>query len=99
MFYFLKNKRDDSLKIELSEEFQSTLSLFENYNNNFFLTGNAGTGKTTLLKQFRKQSKKKMVLLAPTGIAAFNLNGQTIHSFFKFPPRIITPQIISKVHT
>jgi len=93
-----KKKTINKSKIVLSEEFRSVLSLLENSNNNLFLTGNAGTGKTTLLKQFRKQTNKKVVLLAPTGIAAFNLNGQTIHSFFHFPPRIITPQVISSRH-
>jgi len=93
-----KKKKIKKGKIVLSEEFRSVLSLFEKSNNNLFLTGNAGTGKTTLLKQFREKTNKKVVLLAPTGIAAFNLNGQTIHSFFHFPPRIITPQVISAIH-
>ena len=96
---FPKKKTDDLSQITLTDEFRSTLSLFENSNDNFFLTGNAGTGKTTLLKQFREQTKKKVVLLAPTGIAAFNLGGQTIHSFFCFPPRIIAPRVISDIHT
>jgi len=100
MFWsFLKKRSVDSSKILLTKEFRSVLSLFENSNNNFFLTGNAGTGKTTLLKQFRQQTNKKVVLLAPTGIAALNVRGQTIHSFFHFPPRIITPQVISTIHT
>ena len=100
MFWLFSKRRSvDSSKIVLTEEFRSMLSLFENSNNNFFLTGNAGTGKTTLLKQFREQTKKNVILLAPTGIAAFNLGGQTIHSFFQFPPRIITPKVISKIHT
>ena len=94
-----KKKKIKKGKIVLSEEFRSVLSLFENSNNNFFLTGNAGTGKTTLLKRFRQQTSKKVVLLAPTGIAALNIKGQTIHSFFHFPPRIITPQVISTIHT
>ena len=100
MFWpFSKKRSVDSSKIVLTEEFRSVLSLFENSNNNLFLTGNAGTGKTTLLKQFREQTNKKVVLLAPTGIAAFNVRGQTIHSFFHFPPRIITPQVISTIRT
>jgi len=100
MFWsFTKKKIGNPSRIILTEEFRLVLSLFENSNNNFFLTGNAGTGKTTLLKQFREQTKKKVVLLAPTGIAAFNIGGQTIHSFFNFPPRIITPKIISETHT
>ena len=56
---------------------------------NIFLTGRAGTGKTTLLKQFLERNGQKTVILAPTGVAAMNVGGQTIHSFFKFPPRLL----------
>jgi len=52
---------------------------------NLFLTGKAGTGKTTFLKELRKQSVKRMVVLASTGIAAINAGGSTIHSFFQLP--------------
>ena len=52
---------------------------------NLFLTGKAGTGKTTFLKNLRKHSSKRMVVLAPTGIAAINAGGVTIHSFFQLP--------------
>lgn len=51
-----------------------------------FLTGKAGTGKSTLIQLFRKLSEKRVIFLAPTGVAAVNIKGQTIHSFFKFPP-------------
>lgn len=50
-----------------------------------FLTGKAGTGKTTFLKRLRERSPKRMVVLAPTGVAAINASGQTIHSFFQIP--------------
>ena len=50
-----------------------------------FLTGKAGTGKTTFLKKLRERTPKRMVVLAPTGVAAINANGQTIHSFFQLP--------------
>ncbi len=56
---------------------------------NVFLTGRAGTGKTTLLRKFLSEADDKAVVLAPTGIAAMNAGGQTIHSFFKFPPRLL----------
>lgn len=56
---------------------------------NVFLTGRAGTGKTTLLRQFLRDAGDTAVVLAPTGIAAMNAGGQTIHSFFKFPPRLL----------
>ena len=56
---------------------------------NVFLTGRAGTGKTTLLRKFLHEIGEQAVVLAPTGIAAMNVGGQTIHSFFKFPPRLL----------
>ena len=56
---------------------------------NIFLTGRAGTGKTTLLRQLIFNSLEKAVVLAPTGLAAVNVGGQTIHSFFNFPPRLL----------
>lgn len=56
----------------------------ENTSKNLFITGKAGTGKSTLLTYFRRHTKKKVVILAPTGVAALNVQGQTIHSFFKF---------------
>lgn len=56
-----------------------------NTNMSVFLTGKAGTGKTTFLKRLRELSPKRMVVLAPTGVAAINCEGQTIHSFFQLP--------------
>src|SRR5689334_11921327 len=69
----------------------------ENTSQNIFITGRAGTGKSTLLNYFRRQTKKKIAVLAPTGVAAINVRGQTIHSFFKFKPNI-TLQSIKKNH-
>lgn len=60
----------------------------EETSDHIFLTGRAGTGKSTLLKYFREKTKKKHVVLAPTGVAALNVKGQTIHSFFGFHPRV-----------
>ena len=54
----------------------------------------AGTGKSTLLRHYANESQKRIALLAPTGIAAVNIQGQTIHSFFRFPPEPITSQHI-----
>lgn len=54
-------------------------------NRNIFLTGKAGTGKTTFLRELKKSSPKRMVVLAPTGVAAINAGGVTIHSFFQLP--------------
>jgi ATP-dependent exoDNAse (exonuclease V) alpha subunit len=75
--------------MSLSAEFQTALDTLENSQNHLFVTGRAGTGKSTLLNLFRNTTRQKMVVLAPTGIAALNVKGQTIHSFFGFPPRII----------
>ena len=80
----------------LSEDFKYVLNLLEKTNANAFITGRAGTGKSTLLSLFRRTTRKKCVVLAPTGVAALNVKGQTIHSFFGFPPRIINPGDIKK---
>lgn len=75
--------------LTLSHEFDSILTQLESSEEHFFITGRAGTGKSTLLQLFRNTSRKKLAVLAPTGIAALNVRGQTIHSFFGFPPRMI----------
>ena len=86
----------DKDPIVLSDDFQYALDLLENESTNLFITGRAGTGKSTLLQLFRNTTKKKVVVLAPTGVAALNVRGQTIHSFFGFPPRLIQPKDIKK---
>ena len=58
---------------------------------NLFLTGRAGTGKTTFLQNVLKKTKKKYVIVAPTGVAAINAGGVTIHSMFQFPLTAFTP--------
>lgn len=72
---------------------KKALHLLEWTKQSFFLTGKAGTGKTTLIKQFIETTKKSVLVLAPTGIAALNVNGQTIHSLFKFNPKTTTTNI------
>ena len=74
-------------EIELHDEFLDCLKEMEDAEDPLFITGRAGTGKSTLLSYFVKNTKKKVVVLAPTGIAALHVGGQTIHSFFGFPPR------------
>ncbi|MFN4224845.1 MAG: ATP-dependent RecD-like DNA helicase [Hyphomonas sp.] len=64
---------------------------------NLFLTGRAGTGKTTLLRKFLADAGDKAVVVAPTGVAAMNAGGQTVHSFFKLPPRLIDPQDVRRL--
>lgn len=68
--------------------FQHALDTIENSSHHVFLTGKAGTGKSTLLTLFREQTRKHIVVLAPTGIAALNIQGETLHSFFHFKPNI-----------
>lgn len=64
---------------------QQAYDLIEKTNTSFFLTGRAGTGKTTFLRRVQKEIDKNFIILAPTGIAAINAGGETIHSFFGFP--------------
>lgn len=79
--------------LELNDLFKKALDLMENSRKNVFVTGKAGTGKSTLLDYFRQQTKKKIVVLAPTGVAAINVRGETIHSFFRFRPDITLDKI------
>lgn len=70
---------------------QRILSLLEAGYDNVLLTGKAGTGKSTLVRKFIQSTSKNVVVLASTGIAAIQIGGQTIHSFFGFPPRRLRP--------
>ena len=79
--------------IEMNTEFRQALELMEKTSKNVFITGRAGTGKSTLLEYFRGKTTKKVALLAPTGVAALNIRGQTIHSFFRFGPGITINRI------
>ena len=82
--------------VELNAEFKRALDLLENTCANVIVTGKAGTGKSTLLEYFRSVTKKNAVVLAPTGVAALNVRGQTIHSFFRFKPDI-TPDSVRRL--
>jgi ATP-dependent DNA helicase PIF1 len=84
-------------KIKLTKEFREAFDAMNDSWDHIFLTGRAGTGKSTLLKYFRQKTKKKHVVLAPTGVAALNVKGQTIHSFFGFHPAI-TVDRVRKAH-
>lgn len=77
------------------ENDQVAMNLFsevENSNNTYFITGKAGTGKSTFIHYFTKNTSKDILLVAFTGIAAINIGGQTIHSFFRFPLKPLLPE-------
>ncbi|HIX27962.1 MAG TPA: AAA family ATPase [Candidatus Barnesiella excrementigallinarum] len=83
---------DNSFVIDSeNKEFQDALSLIRYTTRSVFLTGKAGTGKSTFLRYVCEHTKKKYVVLAPTGVAAINAGGTTIHSFFKMPFRPMLP--------
>lgn len=88
MFNIMEAVLVNNEEIEFNEKFSQAFDLLENSKDNLFITGKAGTGKSTLLEYFRAHSTKKMAVLAPTGVAAVNVKGQTIHSFFRFKPDI-----------
>lgn len=77
----------------MTQEFKNILEKLEKTSTNAFITGRAGTGKSTLLKFFRTSTDKNIAVLAPTGVAALNVQGQTIHSFFRFKPGITEDQV------
>ena len=81
-----KKKLPDNLVI--TEEFQKAVDLMEK-SPCAYITGKAGTGKSTLLTWFRQNTRKNCVVLAPTGLAAITVEGATINSFFGFPPQLI----------
>lgn len=92
-------------------ESEEALRIMDETSENLFLTGEAGTGKSTLLQYFRSITKKNVAVLAPTGVAALNVGGQTIHSFCGFGPDITLSKVkrlgpwapkkklLQKVHT
>ena len=73
------------LDLENNPPFKQALDLMETSHQPLFITGKAGSGKSTLLQYFRHQTKKRLAVLAPTGVAALNVQGQTVHRFFNFP--------------
>lgn len=74
-----------------NKEWQDALQIINYTRRSLFLTGKAGTGKSTFLRYISKNTKKKHVILAPTGIAAINAGGSTLHSFFKLPFHPLLP--------
>jgi ATP-dependent DNA helicase PIF1 len=86
IYALIKSKRDG---LVITEEFKNIADTVENTSDNIYVTGKAGTGKSTLLRYITERTKKKHVILAPTGVAAMNVKGQTVHSFFNFRPELI----------
>ncbi len=82
--------------IEINPGFQRALDIMEGTSHHVFITGKAGTGKSTLLDLWRGRTLKRIAVLAPTGVAALNVRGQTIHSFFGFKPDV-TPESVRKL--
>ena len=78
-------------EITMDADQQKAFDLIANTNTPLFITGKAGTGKSTFIKMIQEKIAKNFLVLAPTGIAAINVGGQTMHSFFGFPSEVIGP--------
>src|SRR3989344_3491244 len=83
--------------LTFSSEAREALRVMGETTESVFVTGRAGTGKSTLLDWFRSHTKKKIAVLAPTGVAAVNVRGQTIHSFCKFSPDTNKYRLVKKL--
>lgn len=83
--------------IEVTEEYQQALKWLKAGAPIVFVSGKAGTGKTTFIRYLREQLDRHLVVVAPTGVAALNIQGVTIHSFFRFPPRVVIDSDIKLV--
>ena len=86
------------METKTNDELRIAWDFVEHTGRSIFLTGKAGTGKTTFLKTVVEQSKKRSIVVAPTGVAAINAGGMTIHSFFQLPftPYVPNARIQSK---
>ena len=93
-----ETRQTDTHNMEMNEQTQLAWNIIETTNTNLFLTGKAGTGKTTFLRRLKTESSKRIIVVAPTGIAAINAEGTTIHSFFQlsFAPFIPDAQYKTK---
>ena len=80
-------------ELEINAEFEKALKIINDTNHHLFITGKAGTGKSTLLDYCYKHCPKDLVIIAPTGVAALNVKGQTIHRFFNFPINVTVEKI------
>jgi ATP-dependent DNA helicase PIF1 len=84
--------------LKLNDEQQEIFDIFENTGQNIFITGRAGTGKSHLLQYLRYNSKKRVIVVAPTGMAAINVEGQTIHSLFRFPHELLDKDVLKNIN-
>ncbi len=91
----LNVEKADVDSVKLSAEQQKVYDIIESSDSNVYITGKAGTGKSLLLEYFVGHTRKTVAVVAPTGIAALNVGGMTIHSFFKFPPDVIDPKNVN----
>ena len=81
-----------SSEIEITPDYQAVIEAIERHDPYIFVSGKAGTGKTTLIGYLRETIPGNVVVVAPTGVAALQVKGVTIHSFFRLPPRLIFPE-------
>ena len=79
--------------IEFNPEFERAWEIISKTSKNILITGRAGTGKSTFLRFLRKNLRKNLAVIAPTGVAALNIQGQTLHSFFGFRPDITLEKV------
>ncbi|CAN5362819.1 hypothetical protein BH10ACT7_BH10ACT7_16040 [soil metagenome] len=84
------------MEVTLSAEQQAVFDRIETTSDNIFVTGRAGTGKSTLLNHLSENTSKQVVISAPTGVAALNVGGQTIHSLFRLPIGVIADHDIEQ---
>ena len=82
----------DNEEIEITPDYQAVIKAIDTNDPFIFVSGKAGTGKTTLIGYLRDKVSGNVVVVAPTGVAALQVKGVTIHSFFHLPPRIIFPK-------
>lgn len=93
----LNTQQIDVSDIKLSEEQEKVFHSIEEGNANVYITGKAGTGKSMLLQYFVRNTRKSVAVVAPTGVAALNVGGQTIHSLFKLKPTLIEKGDVTRV--
>lgn len=91
IFLFNPNYRHIVLYIRLMNAYELAYNYVQQTNRCIFLTGKAGTGKTTFLRRLKQECAKQLTVVAPTGVAAINAEGVTIHSLFQLPPQLFLP--------